>query len=202
MRIGIFGGSFNPVHEGHIRLAKEALSELNLDKVYFVLSHQNPLKKKETLLPEALRIKLLKSALRNHPDFSISLCEVQRKGPSFTVDTLKFFKKKFGSDTVLYFLCGADILNDLERWRSVDEIFKLCRFVVMTRPGYKLKQTKRPILHLPFEALDISSSGVRDKLKRRQDIEKLVPQGTYTLLKRQFSKTKGGSTFNRIRKSI
>ena len=182
-RIGIFGGSFNPVHQGHIRLAQEALSQLNLDKVYFVPSYQNPVKEKEDLLPNAGRVKILRSALHRYPDFLISLCELRRKGPSFTIDTLKYFKKKLGKSTDLYFLSGADVLTGIERWKSVDELFKLCRFVVMTRPGYKFKKTQRPFLRLSFLALDVSSSEVRQRLRRGQSIRGLVPLGTGTLIK-------------------
>ena len=200
MRIGIFGGSFNPVHQGHIRLAQEALSELNMDKIYFVPSCQNPLKEKEDLLPGAVRVRILKAALRRYPDFLISLCEIQRQGPSFTVDTLKFFKKKFGKNAALYFLSGADILAGIERWKSVDELFKLCHFVVMTRPGHPFKKSKRPFMYVPFAALDVSSSEVRQRLERGQSIQSLVPLGTETLLKHIYDKRKGGLKLNRFEK--
>ena len=190
MRIGIFGGSFNPVHEGHLCLADAAASELGLDQVVFVPSFQNPLKKKEELLPPAIRTKLLRAAIKSRLGFSVSLCEINRKGPSFTVDTLKFFKRKFGKRATLYFLSGADALKNLDRWKSVDEVFRLCRFVVMTRPGYAMKKTQRPILQVPFKALPISSSLVRLRLKHGKAIDRLVPPGTAKLLKNYFNKTK------------
>ena len=203
MRIGIFGGSFNPVHRGHLCLARAAASELNLDRVIFVPSFQNPLKRKEELLPSALRTQLLRAAIKDHPGFSVSLCEIKRKGPSFTVDTLKYFKKKFGRRTTLYFLSGADALKTLRCWKSVDEIFKLCRFVVMTRPGYSMKKSPRSILQAPFAALPISSSEVRRRLKRGQALGGLVPQGTAKLLKKYFKKNiKGGLKSRSIRKLI
>lgn len=178
MRIGIFGGSFSPVHEGHVALAKEALSELNLDKVIFVPSYQTPLKKKQALWPAALRVRLLKQALRRMPSFSVSLCEIQRKGESFTVDTLRYFRRKFyrravrhrnaGGRFALYFLTGADSLGSLHRWKSVDQIFRLCRFVVMTRPGYRLRRpTRRPVLTIPFAALDVSSTALRRRVSSK-----------------------------------
>lgn len=166
MRIGIFGGSFNPVHEGHLALAKAALSELNLDRVIFVPSYKTPLKKKESLWPVEHRVRHLKRALRRIPFFSISLCEIQRKTESFTVDTLRFFKAKFGKKTALYFLTGADNLKTLARWKSVDRIFKLCRFVVMTRPGHRLgKMIRWPVLVVPFEALEASSTAIRESVR-------------------------------------
>ena len=145
MSIGIFGGSFNPVHRGHLKLARAALSKLRLDKIVFVPSRRSPLKKKEDLLPAALRVKLLRSALKDQKRFFISLCEIQRKGPSYTVDTLKAFKRKWGKGTELFFLSGADTLKGLSRWKSLDEIFKLCRFVVMTRPRYRVGKMPQPV---------------------------------------------------------
>lgn len=186
------------MHQGHLALAREAVSELNLDKIYFVPSFQNPLKKKEALLPDALRIKLLRASIRENPDFAVSLCEIHRKGPSFTIDTLKSFRKKCGRNTALYFLSGADVLKNIKRWKSVDQIFKLCRFVVMTRPGYLLKpayrtgrKTPAQFLSLPFSALPVSSSEVRRRLRRGQEVSGLVPRATEPLLKKYFIKHKG-----------
>ena len=188
MRIGIFGGSFNPVHEGHLCLARAAVSELNLNKIIFVPSFQNPLKQKEELLPPVFRIKLLRTAIKNQPGFSISLYEIKRKSPSFTVDTLKYFKRKFGKCSVLYFLSGADVLKNIKRWKSVDQIFKICRFVVMTRPGYPEMRSPKSVLQVPFEALSLSSSGIRRRLQRGQSIGGLVPSGTEKMLTAHFKK--------------
>lgn len=165
MRIGILGGSFNPVHEGHLALARFAHSHLNLDHVYFVPSFETPLKSQKDLLPAPLRVKLLQKALKNRPEFSVSTCEIDREGKSYTVDTLKYFHKKLGQEAVLYFLTGMDSLRNLSRWKSVGQIFKLCRFVVASRPGFKRMDTKFPILEMPFDAPDISSSEIRKNLK-------------------------------------
>ena len=164
MRIGIFGGSFNPVHAGHLKLAGEALSELNLNQVYFVPSRQSPLKKKDDLLPESLRLKQLRAAIKNRPAFKLSLCELKRPQPSYTVDTLRFFSKKFGKRAELYFLSGADTLKNISKWKSLDEIFKLCRFVVMSRPGFRMigpKNIMDRILPLAFDAAPVSSTDIR-----------------------------------------
>ena len=145
MRIGVFGGSFNPVHNGHLRLASYALSELNLNRVIFVPSNQTPLKKKEVLLPAALRLSLLKAAVKKNRSFGVSDCELKRGGMSFTVDTLKAFKKKWGKKTELYFLSGADVVQSLDRWKSPKKVFQLCRFVVVTRPGFKGFRSRWPV---------------------------------------------------------
>ena len=164
MRVGIFGGSFNPVHEGHLKLAKEALSELNLDRVIFVPSNQNPLKKATGLMSSAQRVARLEKALKGKPGFSVDLREMRRKGPSFTVDTLKSFKEEFGKKAVLYFLAGADALVDFHRWKSPEQILKLCRFAVFSRPGVRAAgRAPEGVLKIPMEAAAISSTQIRKR---------------------------------------
>ena len=104
-RIGVYGGSFNPVHNGHVKLAVAALDRLNLDKVLFVPAYRNPLRDTE-MLPAALRMKMLKVAVKGDRRLEVSAVEVQRKGLSFTVDTLRYLKSKSAPGTVLYFLSG------------------------------------------------------------------------------------------------
>ncbi len=169
------------------------MSELNLDRVIFVPSFHTPLKSKETLLPATLRIKLLKTALKKLPDFSVSLCEMKRKGVSFTVDTLKLFKRKFGKGAQLFFLCGADTLKNWPRWKSKDKVLELCHFVVMTRPGYRPKRLPAQAHFMPFDALPVSSSVIRNRLKQHKSIRALVPPETARLLTRYYRNTKGAS---------
>ena len=187
-RIGIFGGSFNPVHRGHLKLAECALSELNLDRVIFVPSYRTPLKAGRDFLPSALRLRLLKAAVKKHPRFSVSDCEMRRRGASFTVDTLRYFKKKFGPRCTLYFLAGADTLADLPHWKSLEEIFRLCRFVVFTRPGIKVQKVPPTVLWVPFDAPDISASGLRRRLRENRRAEALLPAGTVEPLRGYFKK--------------
>ncbi len=191
MRIGIFGGSFNPVHHGHLKLAERALEELNLDRVIFVPSSQTPLKT-EVLFPASLRFKLLQIALKKHPRFSVSPCEIRRGGLSFTVDTLKFFKKKFGKKATLYFLAGADTLKRLSRWKSPAAVLALCRFVVLTRPGSSLKQRKLPagVSFLALDALPISSSDIRKRLNQGKAVSRWMPRAAAVLLSRYLKEKK------------
>ncbi len=162
MKIGIFGGSFNPLHDGHIRLAETALSELNLDKIIFLPSFQTPLKKKILFLPLEERLRLLKASLRKYPCFEVSDWEIQRGRVTYTVDAIRHFKAFFGANTTLYFLCGADVLKNLSRWKSLDSVLKLCRFCVFSRPGYPLrKRLSDRIVWVPMEALDMSSTQMR-----------------------------------------
>lgn len=177
MRIGVYGGSFSPVHRGHVRLAETALSELNLDRLYVVPAKQNPLKKGEGLLPDALRLSLLKKALKDREGIEVSDCELKRRGVSYTVDTLRHFKKR-AKGAQLYFVSGLDSLKELSKWKSVDDIFRLCRFVSATRPGSDWQESKFPVIRMPFDALDVSSSEIRRRLAARKSVKELVPEGT------------------------
>ena len=170
MRIGIFGGSFNPVHNGHVELACEALSELNLKKIIFVPNRQNPLKPKKVLLPTGLRLRLLRAAIKPYRDFQISRREIDAAGPSFTVDTLRFFKKKFGEGATLYFLTGSDQVATFDRWKNWNEARRLARFVVAARPRFALKKIPRGVLTLSMKPMRISSTQIRSQMKLKKTL--------------------------------
>jgi nicotinate-nucleotide adenylyltransferase len=180
-RIGVYGGSFNPVHNGHVKLAKAALDELNLDKVLFVPSFVTPLRG-EGMLPATLRVKMLREALKGDRRLEVSTVEIERKGLSFTVDTLKYLKARHGAGTVLYFLSGADKPSELRRWKSWNEIPKLCRFIVMSRPGHPVKGLPEGAHYLQFDALDVSSTEIREKLKAGKSVRGLMPDASLEAL--------------------
>ncbi len=181
-KIGIFGGSFNPVHNGHLHLAEFALSEFNLDKIYFVPSHRTPLKKGD-LLPVPLRLRCLREALQGKKRFAVSTEEVRRGGTSYTVDTLKVFRKRSGPGTVLYFLAGADNAKNLSRWKSPAKVLNLCRFTILSRPGAARSKTPPGVLWASFPALDVSSSELRRRLRMGLSLKGLVPSRVERILK-------------------
>jgi nicotinate-nucleotide adenylyltransferase len=189
-RIGIFGGSFNPVHSGHLKLAAFARSELNLDRLVFVPSRQSPIKPKADLLPAWLRVRLLRQAIAKRPGLSVSLCEMKRATPSYTVHTLRYFRKKFGPAAVLYFIAGADTLTDFSRWKSPAEVLKLCRFVVASRPGFSFKKTRWPFIWMPWQMIAVSSTVIRKRLRRGASVEGLVPSGTGKILRTYYKSLK------------
>lgn len=186
MRIGIFGGSFNPVHNGHLALARAALKKLHLTKVIFVPSHQTPLKRKQELLPGPLRMSLLKAALEGAKHFTISAYEQRKKGPSYTVETLKYFRKKFGAKAEIYFIAGADILKKISRWKSLGQISKLCVFAIADRDEAICTKKYVAWTRIPFQKIPISSSQIRRRMKKGESVEGLVPKRTLPILKKYY----------------
>lgn len=182
-RIGVFGGSFNPVHRGHVRLAEEASAELGLDKVYFVPTARTPLKDPRKLMSADLRLAALREALRGRRRFAVSRIEIDRGGTSYTVDTLRALRRRFGRSTVLYLLCGADALRSFSRWKDPEGILRRARVVALSRPGSRLPVDGR-LIRLPMRALDVSSTRVRAGLRRGRLDARLVAPEVARLLRR------------------
>lgn len=133
MKIGLFGGSFNPIHKGHIKIAKEAIKALKLDKVIFIPCQKNPFKKDLNYVDGKMRVEMINLVLEDKME--ISTFEIDRKGISYTIDTVKYFKNKFKNDD-LFFILGSDNLTKLPKWKDIDEIAKYVKLAV-----FKRKQT-------------------------------------------------------------
>ena len=132
-RLGIMGGTFNPIHLGHLMIAEEARQTFHLDKVLFVPSYITPNKNVNGATAEQ-RLAMTRLATADNPRFTVSDMEMRRKGNSYTVDTLRFLKKLYGPSYILYFISGTDTIHDLHNWKEPEEILKLCQFVGATRP--------------------------------------------------------------------
>lgn len=146
-------------------LAEAAREELHLDRVLFVPAGVSPFKKSSDLMPLKKRLGLLKKAIAGKPAFKIDLCEVEREGPSYTVDTLRHLKKKLGRKTMLYFLCGADAARGLSRWKSPGEVLQLCRFAVANRPGYRRPKFRPGMVQFQMPPEAVSSTAIRRRQK-------------------------------------
>ena len=131
-RLGIMGGTFNPIHLGHLMIAEEARQTFHLDKVLFVPSYITPNKNVNGATAEQ-RLAMTRLATADNPHFTVSDMEMRRKGNSYTVDTLRFLKKLYGPSYILYFISGTDTIHDLHNWKEPEEILKLCQFVGATR---------------------------------------------------------------------
>ena len=171
MRIGIIGGTFNPIHYGHLVSASEVCNKFKLDKVIFIPSALNPLKNTSNLADAHHRLKMIKLATAGNPLFEASDIEIKRGGASYTIDTIKAFVKKYGKDVNIYFIIGADAFLEINSWASPDELLKMCKFIVTTRPGYDVKKEKTKITYL-----EISSSDIRKRITSGAPIKYLLPE--------------------------
>jgi len=184
MKIGILGGTFNPVHIGHLILAEEVREKLSLDKIIFIPTALPPHKDNVDIAPAADRLRMLKAAVKGNKFFSVSDIEIKRDGRSYTIDTLKELKNKFTRDE-LYFIIGSDLLKYLNEWKDLSEINKMVKFVAATRPGYPLEQIPSYIQRLAIRAVDISGFEVRAHVKENKSFRYLVPDKVFDYINKR-----------------
>lgn len=146
MKIGILGGTFDPVHNGHIYLAQTAMEKCSLNKVMFLPLNVPP-HKPAPIADTRTRYELIQGCIKNMPDFFVSDMEIKRTGVTFTVDTLKDLKEQHPHWDI-YYIIGTDTLYDLEKWKSIGEVFQLCSFICMARPGKDLDRQERFAMEL------------------------------------------------------
>lgn len=193
-RIGIMGGTFDPIHYGHLVLAEEVREVLILDEVIFIPAGQPPHKINDPVTNAELRLKMVLAATAGNPSFSVSRMEIDENSKSYTVKTLRKLKELLGDDTELYFITGADTLLDLKNWYALNEVLSLCTFVGATRPGYlpdlivaeanRLKsEYKANIELIPIPGLAISSTQIRQRVNGHKTIKYLVPEGVEDIIR-------------------
>lgn len=176
MKIGLFGGSFDPVHLGHLLVAQAAREELGLARLFFIPATQSPFKPERTLAPARERVRLLRLALAGQAWCEIDEQEIHRGGVSFTIDTLRDYARRFPGAT-FYYLIGGDHVSKLPEWREAGDLARLAEFVVIPRPG----QAEAPVPE-PFRGrtlsgfpLGVSSSQIRSRVSAGLPIDHLVP---------------------------
>ncbi len=172
-KVGILGGTFNPPHVGHLLIANEVLDSLQLDEIWFMPNHEPPHKKKPESVGDVERLQMLELATQDHSAFRIQPIELQREGPSYTVDTMKMINETYPAHQ-FFFIIGADMIEYLPRWHKIDELVKLVQFVGVRRPSYS-HETDYPVLYIDVPAIDISSSMIRDRLKNGKTVRYLLP---------------------------
>ena len=182
MRIGVFGGTFNPIHFGHLVLAEQAYEKLSLTKVIFIPSYCPPHKKSPNIALAFHRYNMVKLAIKDNPRFEISDIEIKRKGCSYLIDTLRELKNKY-SKAKLFFISGSDVSEQIARWKSIREILILSKLVLAKRPGYRLKKYNRNISVISITELDISSSTIRRKINKVKSVRYLLPMRIYKYIK-------------------
>jgi nicotinate-nucleotide adenylyltransferase len=178
-RIGIMGGTFNPIHYGHLRAAESARERFNLKKVIFVPAYKPPHKGDEIIIaPPQDRYAMVLLAISSHPQFSISDIELKRGGRSYTYLTIKEFHRNYPK-TEIFFITGADAIAQLPTWKNAEELISLCRFIAVSRPNYKLEIPNNFFSNtyiLEISGFDISSTLIREKIKAGESIKYLLPE--------------------------
>ncbi|MCE0522676.1 MAG: nicotinate-nucleotide adenylyltransferase [Methylacidiphilales bacterium] len=184
LRLGIYGGTFDPVHHGHLLLARDALEQLRLDAVLFVPCGQSPLKSRKPRATDDRRLAMLRLALKNNPHFWLTRCEIDRPAPSYAYDTALEIREAFPR-AELFWLLGADQLAVLDQWHRPDDLRRLVTFVLLPRGEVAAVAPSGAVLGLPRpRRVDISASEIRHRVKSRLPIDHLVPAPIAAYIKR------------------
>ena len=202
--VGIFGGTFDPIHYGHLRIAEEIVKTVGLQKLYFVPAGMPRLRHSPVASPQH-RVEIVRLAIQKNPDFVLDEREINRGGVSYSIDTVREFKQEFGEEIRLCFVLGADAFINLPEWNNWKELFNLCHFIVSTRPGYTFtlikellskelreecsqrwvsntkslrKETSGLIFIASTTMLDISATSIRAHIADGRSVRHLVPSVT------------------------
>lgn len=185
-KIGIMGGTFDPIHVGHLVTAEAVRIDYGLDKVLFIPAANPPHKQDLQVTPAFHRYIMTVMATYSNPHFFVSAIEMERSGPSYTVDTLEELNRQYGGNADFYFITGADAVRDLPSWKNINQILDLCHFVATARPGsysaldevIKLlgQKGRERIYQIANPELDISSTDIRERVKKGRSIKYIVPE--------------------------
>lgn len=184
-RVGIFGGTFDPIHMGHLIVAETIMDEFHLDKVVFIPAAVPPHKLDKQISPAKHRYMMTMLATCSNPRFQVSDMEMHRQGPSYSRDTLAQLIEEHGSDTEFYFIVGADSVENLHTWNRIDELLTMCHFIGASRPGcmpdmekiaHRFGPLAEKIHCLETPELEISSTEIRHRVGQKRTIRYIVPE--------------------------
>lgn len=186
MNIGVFGGTFDPIHNGHLAVAEEVRARLNLVEVLFLPAGQPRLRKTDPVATPEQRVQMVRLALADKPYFKVSTIEVERAGPSHMVDTITELRRQFSARYELFFILGWDSLAEFPQWLEPSRLIKMCRLVAVPRPGYLKPDLKaleaaipglsQRVLFLDKPRIDISATEIRRRVAQGLPIRHLVPE--------------------------
>lgn len=191
-KYGILGGSFNPVHLGHLILAEQVKNNFNLDKIIFIPTTDNPLKNKLCDISKYDRFCMTSLAVEDNECFEVSDIEIKNTGYSYTVDTIEKLQS-VDTSVKYYFICGADIIFHLERWKEFQKLFEYVTFIAAYRTGYDTVKLQEEVLRLKEKynadiiifktpLIDISSTQIRKRLKENKSVKYLMPEKVYSYI--------------------
>jgi len=189
MRIGVLGGTFDPIHVGHLIIAETVRDEMALDKVLFIPAAAPPHKQRQPITAAADRLELVRLAVEGNAAFEPSDIEITRGGISYTIETVEALRRSHGEEADLYFIIGADTVPELRTWKDIDHLVRLCTFVVVARPGHRIEEllseavglapeTRQRVLRHYFDAVlvDISSTDLRARLAQGKSVRYRLPE--------------------------
>jgi nicotinate-nucleotide adenylyltransferase len=217
-RIGLFGGTFNPIHRGHLKAASEVLDQFSLDRVLFIPSYIPPHKESSEMAPPHDRLKMVELATAPFPEFLASTIESDAEDKSYSIITLEKVKKIY-KEAWIFFILGIDAFLEIDTWKEYEKVLEQCLFIVISRPGYCLDEAREmlggkyklrihsikedeeidentlmssKIFLLPIKALDVSSKDIRKKLRERRSIARLVPKAVASYIRENGLYQEGG----------
>jgi len=210
LRLGLFGGTFNPIHYGHLRSAEEVCEALALTRLWFIPAGHPPHKTDQGITPFEVRLEMTRLAVGDHPVMSVSDLEGRRPGKSYSIETLELIRQEVGPAWELYFILGLDAILEIATWKDYQDLFTLSHFVVLDRPGYdrqRLGEVLMGEVHPQFRPLtpkrgfghpsghkvvfqettlmDISGTGIRNLVRQRRSIRYLLPEAVRSYIIRQ-----------------
>lgn len=187
-RIGVMGGTFDPIHLGHLAAAQEALEQLTLDEVIFVPAASSPFKQQEESTDVEKRYLMAVIATASHTRFQVSRLELERPEPSYTIETMRELRISYGPRSEFFFIGGSDTIMELKDWKEPEALLELCTFVAVDRPGYESDKIKTlsaserkrfasdpRIVSMKMPGMDISSTDIRQRVREGRSIRYMVP---------------------------
>jgi nicotinate-nucleotide adenylyltransferase len=185
LKLGILGGTFDPPHNGHLLIAREALTQLGLTQILFAPTRQPPHKNAAEHTAVEHRIEMVRLAIAPYPQFALSRVDADRAGPTYTVDTMRILREQFGDQVELFFIMGMDSLANILTWRAPEQLIRACKLAVFARPGFvanlealeqKIPGLRARVVLLNAPALDIAASDLQKRVHAGQSIAEMVPE--------------------------
>ncbi|MCY4404225.1 MAG: nicotinate-nucleotide adenylyltransferase [Candidatus Poribacteria bacterium] len=189
MKIAIMGGTFNPIHYAHLVSAEQVREGLGYDKILFVPAARPPHKIQPDIVSAEHRYQMVKLATADNPYFEVSRIELDRAGPSYTIQTIKTLRKLYGESTELAWIIGADSLIEYNIWKDFDEVLKQCTMIATTRPNYDLElvpsEIRDRVITYRITGFDMSATEIRNRIRNNTSIRYLVPQAVAAYIDQQ-----------------
>ncbi len=187
MKIGIMGGTFNPIHYGHLICAEQVRDGLGYDKILFVPSARPPHKSQPDMVSAEHRFQMVLLATAHNQDFEVSRIELDREGPSYTIQTIKTLRNRYNISTELAWIIGADSLIEYKIWKDFDGVLEQCTMIATTRPNYDMQlvptEIRNRVRTFKITGIDISATEIRRRLKENLSIQYLVPDSVAEYIK-------------------